>query len=49
MNNMVNTFRYLEHGRFLLGIEFYAIDTFDFLISITRQRLVLVHPHPHSI
>ena len=39
---MINTFRYLEHERSLLGIEFFAIDTFDILISITRQRLVLV-------
>ena len=45
MNNMINTFRYLEHERSLLGIDFFAIDTFDLLISITRQRLVLVHPH----
>ena len=38
MNNMINTFRYLEHERSLLGIEFFAMDTFDFLISITRLR-----------
>ena len=43
---MINTFRYLEHERSLLGIEFFAIDTFDFLISITRPRQCI---HLHSI